>query len=232
MAHTTHHSADTSAPNTGTSITLMRHGQVAGEAGLYGHTDIALSDAGYRQAMACVQQLHRETPITQLVSSPLQRCRQVAEAFATQAQIPLQIDSDLMEMHFGHWDGVAFSALNDWPALNAFWEAPAQAASPSGETLAQVAQRVARAWSRVLIQCHAQGSGHYLLLCHGGVIRLLIAHILQLDWRNASLFRQLNIDYTSHTRIHLSNHPQAQPVIQWIGASNAFTSDVQRPHSP
>ncbi len=204
-------------------ITLMRHGQVAGAAGLYGHTNIALSEQGYHNAMARLQQLHQAEPITQLISSPLQRCRQAAEAFATQAQIPLQLNNGFMEMHFGHWDGMEFSNVQDWPALQAFWDNPAEAASPSGETLAQFAERVISAWHSLLNQHH---SGHQVLLCHGGVIRIIIAELLQLDWRNAALFRQLNIDYTSHSRIRLDRYPtaqaQAQAQIQahilWIGA--------------
>ncbi|ACE84605.1 alpha-ribazole phosphatase family protein [Cellvibrio japonicus] len=198
-------------------ITLMRHGQVAGSAGLYGHTDIALSEQGYRTAMARLQQLHQAPPITRIISSPLVRCQQVAREFSIREQIPLQLDNDFMEMHFGHWDGMAFSDVQDWQALEAFWDKPAEAAAPGGETLAQFAGRVINAWDRLLDENH---SGHQLLLCHGGVIRIVIAHLLQLDWRNAALFRQLNIDYTSHTRILLADHPHARPVIQWIGATH------------
>lgn len=197
-------------------ITLMRHGQVDGPAALYGHSDIALSSQGYANAMARLAQLHSEAPLSEIISSPLQRCLQPAQQFAAQQRLPLHIEPALKEMHFGHWEATPFSDISDWPALENFWQQPAVHHSPVGESLEAFASRVISAWQQFLA---TPATGHQLLLCHGGVIRILIAHLLQLDWRNAALFRQLNIDYTSHTRIRLASHPQAQPHILWIGAT-------------
>jgi len=43
-----------------------------------------------------------------------------------------------------------------------------------------------------------------LVVAHGGVIRMIIAHILQLDWKKSSWHQQLQIGNASLTRISLS----------------------------
>lgn len=197
-------------------ITLVRHGKVNGKAALYGHTDIELSTQGKQELHITLQLVHQGVAIDRLVSSPLIRCAALATEFSFQHQIPLHIEPKLMEMHFGNWDGVAFDELGDeWINLEIFWQSPHSAQPPGGEALNDFAQRVINAWESLLKD---GGYQHQLLLCHGGVIRIIIAHILQLDWRNPALFRQLQIDYASHTRIEIGSYPNALPVIKWIAS--------------
>ena len=200
-------------------ITLMRHGKVDGPAALYGHTDIALSSLGAMELQQSIAQVHRRNPVSQVISSPLIRCAIAAQEFAQQQQLPVQIIDDLKEMHFGAWDGIAFEQLDaqQWQQLNQFWETPAQAQAPGGESLQEFAARIINCWTKIADNTSAQ---HQLVLCHGGVIRILIAQLLGLDWHNPSLFRQLSIDYASHTRIEIAAHPAALPVIKYIGASH------------
>ena len=200
------------------SISLIRHGTVDGPAALYGHTDIALSSAGSAELLAAINRLHQQQPITRIVSSPLLRCAAPAREIARIYQLPLCIIDDLKEMHFGEWDGIPFDQFDEhrWQALNQFWETPASAHSPAGESLQQFAERIIACWKSVVGNTDAE---HQLVICHGGVIRILIAHLLQLDWRNANLFRQLSIDYASCTRVEIANHPAALPIVKYIGAT-------------
>ncbi len=196
-------------------ITLLRHGQVAGPAALYGHTNVGLSEAGARELRDSLDNIHQHSPITQIISSPLDRCAAMAKFFAAQYELPLCLEPQLQEMHFGEWDGVPYEQLQEnWDALESFWNNPKEVQAPKGESLKQFGERVIAAWEK-LIASH--NSGHQLVLCHGGVIRVLIAHILQWDWRKPSLYKQLNIDYASHTRIEIAAHDKALPVIRWIG---------------
>lgn len=197
-------------------ITLIRHGAVDGPAALYGHTDIACSTQGLKELDHNIHALHQLTPVSHIVCSPLIRCAHPAKAFALAQQLPLQIIDELKEMNFGHWDGIPFDYFTEqhWQAISQFWETPATAHAPNGETLQDFAERVIRGWQKI----HSEtSSAHQLVICHGGVIRIIIAHILNLDWRNASLFRQLNIAYASQTRIEIADHPAALPSISYIG---------------
>lgn len=197
-------------------ITLVRHGKVNGKPALYGHTDIELSEQGQQDLLRTLTQLHEHEPATQIISSPLIRCAALSTAFAQEQQIPLRIEPALKEMNFGIWDGIAFDELvNDWQALENFWQAPHSAHAPGGETLADFAARVINAWETLLQQT---STGHHLIVCHGGVIRIIIAHLLDIDWRNPRLFRQLQVDYASHTRVEIDSHPDATPTIKWIAA--------------
>jgi alpha-ribazole phosphatase len=201
---------------TSTIITLVRHGKVAGPAALYGRTDIPLSTAGYNDLTRTLSSLHAQTPINYLISSPRLRCVQVAQEFSTQHKIPLYIEDNLQEMDFGIWDGVPFNDLGDeWKNIEAFWQSPHTMQPPEGESLTDFATRIIHSWKSLIDNTAPR---HDVIICHGGVIRILIAHLLQLDWRNPALFKQLQIDYASCTRIEIGDYDQALPVIKWIAA--------------
>ncbi|AQT58781.1 alpha-ribazole phosphatase family protein [Cellvibrio sp. PSBB023] len=196
-------------------ITLIRHGKVDGPAGLYGRTDIPLSAAGHRDLTCTLNNLHAQTPIDQMISSPRIRCSQVAQAFCAQHKIPLHTEDKLQEMDFGIWDGIPFDALGDeWKNIEAFWESPHRMQPPQGESLTDFATRVIAGWESLINNTEP---GHRAIICHGGVIRILIAHLLQLDWRNPALFKQLHIDYASCTRIEIGHYDGALPIVKWIG---------------
>ena len=203
--------------NTTRIFSLVRHGQVAGPAALYGHSDIALSDEGRTNLQRCLTQLHAALPCAALICSPLIRCAAVGQGFAREHDIELRLKPELREMNFGQWDGIAFDAMptEQWQQLENFWQQPAQVTPPQGESLQQFHGRVVRAWETI---CAQNPGEHQLIICHGGVIRIIIAHILGLDYSNPLLFKQLHLGYASHSRIELSSSTQAQPLVKWIGA--------------
>lgn len=198
-------------------ITLVRHGKVDGPAALYGATDVPLGATGHNDLTRTLQHLHSHSPINHLISSPRIRCMQVAQEFSAQHKIPLHVDENLQEMDFGIWDGVPFDELGDeWNNIEAFWHSPHSMQPPQGESLTDFAARVISSWESLMNNFKP---GHSSIICHGGVIRILIAHILQLDWRNPALFKQLQIDYASCTRVEIGDYDNVLPVIKWIGAS-------------
>lgn len=201
---------------TSTLITLVRHGKVAGPAALYGRTDIALSATGHSDLTRTLNSLHAQSSINHLISSPRIRCLQVAQEFSAQHKIPLHTEDDLQEMDFGIWDGIPFDELgNEWKNLEAFWDSPHGVQPPEGESLTDFATRVIGSWESLISNAKP---GHEVIICHGGVIRIIIAYILQINWRNPQLFKQLQIDYASHTRIEIGSHDKALPIIKWIAA--------------
>lgn len=196
-------------------FSFVRHGKVNGPAALYGKTDIKLSGRGQQEILASLSRLHQEDPIDYIVSSPLQRCAQAAENFATHHLLPISITAELQECNFGDWDGIDFNVLqSQWPTLELFWQSPLNVTPPNGENLPAFSSRVINAWKDIQTQ---QYCDHTLILCHGGTIRMVIAAVLNIPLESA-LFQQLHIDYCSHTRIDISDHPDAKPVIRWIGA--------------
>ena len=197
------------------NFSFVRHGKVDGPAALYGETDVALSIRGQQELLAGLERLHQETSIDYIFSSPLLRCAQAAEDFATHHLLPISTLAELQECNFGDWDGVDFNLLqNQWSQLEQFWQLPLSSTPPNGEDLLVFSNRVNDAWKNIQTQQYCE---HTLILCHGGTIRMVIAALLNIPLES-TLFQQLHIDYCSHTRIDINDHPEAKPIIRWIGA--------------
>lgn len=194
-------------------IDLLRHGTVAGEPGLYGHTDIALNESGLRQMQ---QSVSVDLQYQQVISSPLQRCHRFAKDYSQRHSLQLNTDHLLQEMNFGDWDGHSFDELQHcWPALENFWKTPAEVTPPEGESLLAFKTRVEQAWQTLLQQCRGT---HTLIVTHAGVIRMILAQLLSVDWQSADYYQRLRIDYGSITRIQiLYTEDGIYPQIRFIG---------------
>ncbi|MHC8408221.1 alpha-ribazole phosphatase family protein [Pseudomonas sp. TMB3-21] len=152
-------------------LDFLRHGETELGGGLRGSLDDALTDKGWAQMRAAVVE---QGPWNRLISSPLQRCARFAEALGAQLDLPVQLEKDLQELHFGAWEGQSAAALmeTDADALGSFWADPYAFTPPQGERVADFSSRVLAAVERL----HAAYAGERLLLIsHGGVMRLLLA---------------------------------------------------------
>lgn len=178
-------------------IDLVRHGPVAGPGALYGWTDVPLQ----QQSPACLDWLSAHS-YQHILTSPLQRCRQSAEAQAKRLQLKLSIEPDLKEMNFGLWDGIAFDEQSPhWPEQQQFWQQPCAVTPPEGESLADFQQRVLNAF-----ELHSRYQQQQALwLVHGGVIRLLLANLLNIDLQQSRWLQQISIAYGSVSRISRYN---------------------------
>lgn len=152
-------------------LDLLRHGETELGGGLRGSLDDALTDTGWAQMRAAVLE---RGPWDRLVSSPLQRCSRFAEELGAQLGLPVQLDKDLQELHFGTWEGQSAATLmeTDAEALGLFWADPYSFTPPEGERVEDFSTRVLAAVGRL----HANYAGQrILLISHGGVMRLLLA---------------------------------------------------------
>ena len=136
-----------------TSTVLLRHGETAlsAERRFAGRGDIPLTEAGLAQAAAAAGRLAARGGIDVIVTSPLQRARQTAEAAAKATGAPLEVSGDLAETDFGKWEGMTFAeASARWPDELSAWLGSAEASPPGGESFAAVARRVLPAVDRLL----------------------------------------------------------------------------------
>ena len=160
-------------------LDLLRHGETLAAAlpnggGLRGSLDDALSPLGWQQMQASVASLSERRVWDRIISSPLQRCAQFAQSLSEQLSVPMQLDADFKELHFGEWEGVSPAQLmeTDPEGLGRFWENPYRFTPPAGEPVADFATRVLGGVQRVQ---QAYDGERVLLICHGGVMRLLLA---------------------------------------------------------
>ena len=161
-------------PDVVTTIDLIRHGEPVGGRKYRGQTDDPLSEKGWRQMREAVGE-HK--PWQHIVSSPLSRCHAFATELAQKHQLPLSVDPRFMEVKFGEWEGKTADQLkaNDPDIIARFRRDPVGQRPAGAEALEDFAARVAAAWQDVL-QAH-QGM-HVLIVCHAGVIRMVLAHVL------------------------------------------------------
>lgn len=152
-------------------LDLLRHGETELGGGLRGSLDDALTSRGWEQMHAAVA---GGGPWDRLVSSPLQRCAHFAQQLGERLDVPVHLDKDLQELHFGAWEGRSAAALmdTDAEALGRFWADPYRFTPPDGEPVLVFSARVLAAVDRLYA---AYAGQRVLLVSHGGVMRLLLA---------------------------------------------------------
>jgi len=141
------------AVGTPTRLLLVRHGQTEmSVARRYsGRGNPPLTAVGVAQASAIADRLAAMRGITAIVSSPLRRARQTADAIAATTGAPVTELDDLTETDFGAWEGLTFAeaAARD-PDIHRAWLADPSLPSPDGESFDAVHHRVARAARRIV----------------------------------------------------------------------------------
>ncbi|MEP0357665.1 alpha-ribazole phosphatase family protein [Paraglaciecola sp.] len=198
--------------NQPTQIYLLRHGQIDGPAALYGRTDVLLSENGLMQMR---QQTRKLLYLDNIISSPLRRCSDFANEIARIHELDLKIDPNFQECDFGEWDGIQFDDQSQhWPLMTSFWQSPKQHPPPKGESLEGFHSRVIKGWKSLIKTGQHQ---HNLVVCHGGVIRQILGHLLPADWQDGTWYSQLQIGYGSLTRITIPTYEDALPRVDFIG---------------
>ncbi len=114
-------------------------------------------------------------------SSPVSRCRAVADRFAAHFAAPVAVDDALHELHFGRWEARTWGEIvaND-PGPYARWARDWQRIGPpGGESACDLEERVA-SWSARLApdETHA-------LIAHAGVVRALNVIFRWVTWERA-----------------------------------------------
>lgn len=156
----------------GLILHLVRHPPPMVAPGVcYGRLDVPASDID-----AAADRLRGLLPEGLPVwSSPLRRCRALAECLHPAPRL----DARLQEMDFGAWEGQRWDRI-ERAALDAWAADVVGFAPPGGESGAAVQAR-ALAW---VADC---GDGEAVVVTHGGVIRVLLAH-----WRGVPLVAGLD----------------------------------------
>jgi alpha-ribazole phosphatase len=199
------------------TLYLLRHGEIATPGILAGKTDVALSDEGLRHLWKTSEQLPE---ISQCISSPLQRCQMFAKEYSWKNSIDLQLDDKLKEMDFGDWDGKTYKSLWEIKAteqqssLGDFWQNPWQHSAPNGEAMVDFVQRVDEWWQQWLSK---SPEGNTLAIAHGGVIKHLIARVLNLPIPGTTHMSNIDIPYAKLVKVSVYTDEQgkAWPKIVW-----------------
>ncbi len=176
-------------------LTLVRHTSLQIPQGVcYGQTDIDVAVTFVQEAAATKEKI-KHLELDAVFTSPLQRCVKLAHALKLDDVIH---DERLKELHFGDWEMLAWSDVS-----TAYFDEWAQnyghMAPPNGETFGELQARGVAFINETLADYR---HGQVLVVTHGGMIRALVAHVLNMQLKG--LFR-INIDYGSVTELDFSD---------------------------
>ncbi len=190
------------------ALYLMRHGEVdtAYHRTFGGKIDMDLSAQGKEQAAALAGYL-RQHPFDSSFTSPMKRVLQTVQPHeAHHDQSPTVLDG-LREVDFGAWTGLKWDEIGEKHNQSAFdWlHLLASNEMPEAEPIESFQGRVQSALSHILDGEHGDRIG---IFCHGGVIRMLLALILDVPVPQMSSFE---FDYASVTIVQFKGkRPEVQ----------------------
>lgn len=159
------------------SLFICRHGRTEANASglLLGRADPELDRIGEAQAAAIAAAVPNAEVV---VSSPLARCRQTAEAFG----LPVTTDDRLIELDYGDFD---LKPLSEIPAETwAEWRSDSDFRPPGGETLNELGTRVFAALDELATSATTRD---VVVVSHVSPIKAAVAWALQspmsISWR-------------------------------------------------
>jgi probable phosphomutase (TIGR03848 family) len=179
------------------TVLLVRHGRTTANISgvLAGRSaGVRLDDVGVEQAARAGDRL-AAVPLTAVVTSPLERCRQTAKAVTDRqpTDSPAVRDKGLVEVDYGEWTGAELKALAKQPLWKVVQGQPAAATFPGGEGLAAMAARAVatvRRWDATLEAERGPGSV-WAAVSHGDVIKAVLADALGL---HLDAFQRIVVD--------------------------------------
>jgi probable phosphomutase (TIGR03848 family) len=211
-----------------TTVILLRHGRTTANTGgvLAGWTPgVQLDETGAAQVGAVAERLSK-VPLAAVVSSPLERCRQTAEAVAQGRDLEVQTDDRLGEARYGDWTGRSIKDLVKEPLWRVVQQHPSAAVfpGPDGEGLAQTQARAVaavREWNAKL-----GPDGVWLACSHGDVIKAIVADALGM---HLDLFQRISTDPCSVTVIRYTPH---RPFLLRLGDTGDLSALAPPPAPP
>jgi broad specificity phosphatase PhoE len=186
-----------------TRLLLIRHGEVeARYQGIFGgRIDMNLSPRGKRQAKILADYLHVKT-IDAVYASPMKRVQQTLAPTLKAHGHKQTIFHDLREIDFGDWTGKNWATVRDEFnfAVHEWLDQIEHPGAPNGESGKTFRARL-EPCLREIIQRHP--GQNVAVFCHGGVIRALLAILLELPLPKTNSFE---VEYASITQVALHPH--------------------------
>jgi probable phosphomutase (TIGR03848 family) len=209
-----------------TLVLLVRHGLTATTGTvLTGRTPgIALDGRGRGQAAALAARL-APVPLDAIITSPLERCRQTAEALAAArdgSPVAVTDDEQLSECKYGDWTGKPLKVLARDPLWRVVQAHPSAVTFPGadGESMLDMQHRAVsavRGWNGRLGR-----DATYVVCSHGDVIKAIIADSLGL---HLDLSQRIQVDPCS---LSVIRYTPLRPFLIRMNDTGGGTADLAR----
>ncbi|MDD2858772.1 MAG: MSMEG_4193 family putative phosphomutase [Candidatus Nanopelagicales bacterium] len=176
-----------------TTLILVRHGRTAANRDgiLAGWTPgVVLDEVGEQQAKTMAARL-AGLPIAGIVSSPLERTVQTAEAIVGDRDLDIALDPRIGECRYGDWTGRPLKELAKEPLWKTVQSQPSAAVFPGaeGESIQDMAHRAIASVQHWNAQFAPDGM--YVMVSHGDVIKAIVSNALG---THLDLFQRVQID--------------------------------------
>ncbi len=204
-----------------TTLLLIRHGRTsANTAGILAGRSpgVELDDVGHQQVAAVGERL-AGVPLAKVITSPLRRCRQTAQAIlAVRDGQQATVENGLTECGYGDWTGKSLRELAKDKLWSTVQQQPSAVRFPNGESMTEMAARAVgtvRDWDAKLT---AERGDHavWAAVSHGDVIKAILADALGL---HLDQFQRLMVDPASVSIIRYT------PTRPYLVTMNSTTND-------
>jgi probable phosphomutase (TIGR03848 family) len=215
-----------------TTLLLVRHGLTAMTGPvLAGWTPgVGLDDRGREQVSALARRLG-PVPVAAVVSSPLDRCVQTAEAVAAArpggAEVKVQVDDRFGEVRYGDWTGRPLKELAEEPLWKVVQNHPSAARFPGaeGEAMADAQHRAVgavREWNARVAAEHGENAA-YVACSHGDIIKAIVADAMGL---HLDQFQRIQVAPASLTVIR---YTELRPFVVRVNDVGGSVQDLLPP---
>lgn len=181
-----------------TRLYLLRHGEVETRYHKVfgGRIDMELSPCGLEQVQALADYFQRHPPHV-MYASPMKRVQQTLAPLAKWTGLEPRIIDGLREIDFGEWTGLSWEQVNERYQVSAFeWLGELEQGRIAGaEPVPEFRARVGAALHLLLAESPHK---EIAVVAHGGVIRMLLAILLDLPFARMNCF---DIEYASITKV-------------------------------
>lgn len=182
------------------TVLLVRHGRTTANASgvLAGRMPgVRLDEVGAAQAASAGARI-ADVPLVRVVSSPLERCVETAEALvARQEHGPaVAIEPGIVECDYGGWQGRALAELAREDLWRVVQSTPSAATFPAGESMLAMQARAVEAIRRIDAEVLAEHGPHatWAAVSHGDLVKAILADALGM---HLDLFQRIHVDPAS-----------------------------------
>ncbi len=214
-----------------TTLLLVRHGLTAMTGPLLaGWTPgLSLDDRGRAQARDVAARL-APVPVAAVVSSPLDRCVETAEAIAQGRGAPagkVELDERFGEVRYGDWTGRPLKELAEEPLWKVVQSHPSAVRFPGeeGEAMADAQHRAVSAvrdWNERIASAHGRDAA-YVVCSHGDIIKAVVADAMGL---HLDQFQRIHAAPASLTVIRYS---ELRPFVVRLNDTGGGVEDLLPP---
>ena len=155
---------------------------------------VHLGAEGFQEAQAVAARLAHE-PLAAVLTSPMARCRQTADAIAAAHDLTPELAPAFVELDFGDWTGLSFDQLAADPRWEPWNSRRSLNRPPNGESLGEAQMR---AWRGVEALRPRHPDQAIAVVSHSDVIKALVAQVLGVD---LDLHHRIQVDPVSVTTL-------------------------------